>query len=319
MERAIGRALCGRSLLLACLMAATLPSVASAYWYARSDDGATFSACVEFKETLDQTKDRLTRATGAKCEYVNDARFRFQGFIFSCGNAGMHFLFRSKENCNTFRLAVSGQREAKGSDYVPPGVANRDAWIVAYSACMEEAAIPGTVALAGLQWVADYCMCVSTKVATIGEAKLGGDGMANIVEGCSGKTLPPAMREFIAGGMDRALAKAKKSPAPTTPDAPPGVPQPRAVAPTTAVARETNATAKPKAKILKGDSYAEVMARLAGFKAEKKPLGDFLDATYTEPSLLAYPDAGGECVVTFKVARVVWCKGCSPDLFDCAL
>jgi hypothetical protein len=66
-----------------------------------------------------------------------------------------------------------------------------------------------------------------------------------------------------------------------------------------------------------GDSYAAVMAALQAYPAEKLPAGDDLTATFREPALLAYPGAGGACVLSFARGRLERCAGCDPLRFQC--
>jgi hypothetical protein len=70
--------------------------------------------------------------------------------------------------------------------------------------------------------------------------------------------------------------------------------------------------------IRKGMRYEEVMSELRGLDAKKKTYGDYLKATYSSPELLAYPDAGGACQLTFDRGRVLSCEGCNPDRFRCS-
>jgi hypothetical protein len=69
--------------------------------------------------------------------------------------------------------------------------------------------------------------------------------------------------------------------------------------------------------ISKGASYSDVMDALGGFPAEKRPYGDYLDATYKSAELLAYPDAGGACLLTFAKGLLSSCSGCDPRRFHC--
>jgi hypothetical protein len=50
---------------------------------------------------------------------------------------------------------------------------------------------------------------------------------------------------------------------------------------------------------------------------EKYPYGDYLDVTYKDPRVLAYPDANGVCKLTFEKGKLWRCEGCDPTHFGC--
>ncbi len=70
-------------------------------------------------------------------------------------------------------------------------------------------------------------------------------------------------------------------------------------------------------RITNGATYASVMETLRDYQATKMTSGDLLWVTYKTPALLAYPDSGGECVLTFETARLSSCSGCDPIRFGC--
>jgi hypothetical protein len=70
-------------------------------------------------------------------------------------------------------------------------------------------------------------------------------------------------------------------------------------------------------RITRDMAYGDVMSALRAFPCEKSTSGDYLWARFQSPALLAYPDAGGNCVVSFLKARVIRCEGCSSQVFQC--
>ncbi len=72
------------------------------------------------------------------------------------------------------------------------------------------------------------------------------------------------------------------------------------------------------APIKSGDAYDSVMEKLKGYDATKKVYGGWLDAEFRDPTLVAYPDAGGVCKLTFDNGRLFRCQGCKPGRFKCS-
>lgn len=269
------------------------PLAARASWYARMENGSKVSSCVQFAEPLDTTWATLNQRFGVKCELVNDVKWRVVANAFRCGEAGLQLFFRTHENCESFKATANAGHHANVADYAPAGLRNPDGWIVAFDGCYENAALPENIATIGLQRITDYCVCISTRLANYKDRELTAAIAARAVEACTGKDLPASMSRMLKSAMNRGKKKAAHLPA------------------------STDSRRADEFTIRTGDSYALVMERLSAFSAKKSPYGDFLDADYKDPALLAYPDAGGFCRLSFTKGRLSKCSGCNPERFKC--
>jgi hypothetical protein len=84
-------------------------------------------------------------------------------------------------------------------------------------------------------------------------------------------------------------------------------------------AGKSSHSATPRdARIKHGDTYDSVMEKLNGYEATKKVYGGYLDAEFRDTALVAYPDAGGVCRLTFDNGRLFRCEGCKPGRFKCS-
>ncbi len=287
--------------------AALVGQARASAWYPQMTNGDHVTACVEMPYSIDQIWAALNEKFGVTCEYPNDARFRVLGIRLTCGLDNAQYLFRSRQDCETFETTINERKKLDVLEFVPPGVVNRDGWLVAYDGCMRAAATPSNISKLGLQWVADYCLCTSNELGanTRTDEDVNAEIATHAVDVCaeraSGRPLTPEVREAVHAALERAVNRAKG----------------RRRGASVQARRPRTTTESTGGAIKRGESYSDVMRALAGIRGAKNPYGDFLDVTYTDPSLLAYPDAGGECKLTFDRAHLAQCSGCDPARFRC--
>lgn len=302
-----------------------IPSVARAeYWSAKlSPDGNRVHACIWEKGTIDE-RLRAVQAADRSCALKTDVVFTALGFYIRCSNGAGLLSFRHERDCLLFQGSLNAGRRLDTPQIAPPGTRSPNFWATALEGCLGTGISAKAVSDGVVQKVASYCECTA---AWAGKLKQDSDALSSrksfvaTVKQCGRQHLGAVASDALADAIfDTLVARAglaAKSTASKTSEA---------TAQVTTMNSTYNAgtaplTAEPKPQppvITRGASYADVMKSLQGFTAkEKHPYGDYLDVKYSDPPLLAYPDAGGTCVLTFNVGRLLWCVGCDPARFRC--
>lgn len=276
-------------------------AVRASSWYAQFFGGSRVAQCIHWPETIDESWAALNKQWGVDCELVSKDGAAVFGYRFRCGPDNNQFAFRTRENCESFKTTLNTGKQLNIEDYIPRVAKNRGGWVAGFDSCFHSAATPDNLRTVGLQNITDYCVCVSNETSQHKDDALTREIVAAALEKCIaqlGGSVPKPLLSFVSKVISRAGNIAREN----------------------AELKKEIQRKKPSAvtKIVRGLSYSEVQERLKDYAAPKRLTSEnYLWLKYEVPALLMYPDAKGECSLTFEKGKLSSCSGCNVEMFGC--
>jgi hypothetical protein len=277
-------------------------------WYAQMTTPKKVDACIEWEGTIDDSLAEMQHRFG-NCGVNLDSTSLTEGFIIRCPARHVTaIVFRHERDCQSLKNSLAEKTKFNIDAIAPPGP-NPGAWITGMSTCVETLISPEVVAKHALQKASNYCECMANGLG--------------IVEDYNHDDQPPKQKLLVVTqrclkfAYDRAVPLKKVE---STFEAVGDWTSPRSQ-PIDVVSGATAANqvvlGEHESAISKGDSYSNVGRKLAAYAGEKTTSGDLLWVKYNTPALLAYPDSGGLCALTFNKGKLEECEGCNPEMFAC--
>jgi len=126
-----------RKLLKICiLVAASLPTVTSAGWYAKMKN-QKISECIFWNESVDESWNKLNKKFGS-CVLQTGPGAMISGLTFHCASNNTQLLFRMREDCELYQK--TGSVKIRSEEYAPKGIENPTAWVEFLDECLTKAA-----------------------------------------------------------------------------------------------------------------------------------------------------------------------------------